>query len=159
MERDLNSVIMRDHETASAKAGAKEAWMFKFFFSILFLAMTTNVSAHECRSIQNASDRLECYDAREQARVVRGSSPTPCFNNTKELEDAIGYRLRHVIGCEEGAWAGGCAYCGKPRHAPSRGQHRRRPERGDRVVVDRYRQQHRRRNDHWNAADVQHQSY
>lgn len=40
--------------------------MFKFFFFILFLAMTTNVSAQGCRSMQNASDRLKCYDARER---------------------------------------------------------------------------------------------
>ena len=40
--------------------------MFKVASFILFLALTTNVSAQGCRSIQNASDRLECYDARER---------------------------------------------------------------------------------------------
>src|ERR1700682_4559991 len=49
-----------------AEAGARETRMFKFVFLILSLVMTTNVSAQDCRSMQNASDRLECYDARER---------------------------------------------------------------------------------------------
>lgn len=46
--------------------------MFKFTFFTLFLA--TNVSAQDCRSIQNAPDRLNCYDARERPSATTAGS-------------------------------------------------------------------------------------
>jgi hypothetical protein len=49
--------------------------MIKFTFILLcFLAFTATGFAQECRSIQNAADRLKCFDDKDAAQAVQQPS-------------------------------------------------------------------------------------